>query len=446
MNTYSTHVLNQIKQKYPEQSQFLQAVKNLFDSINPVLQAHPELQEAAILERIVEAERIIIFRVPWLDDQGKIHVNTGYRVQFSSVNGPYKGGLRFHPTVNLDIMKALAFEQTFKNALTGLALGGAKGGADFDPRGKSDYEVMRFCQSFVTELQKYIGADTDVPAGDIGVGAREIGYMYGQYQRLNPAAKPGVFTGKPVQVGGSFIRTEATGYGVVYFLGHILKADGEELAGKKVAISGAGNVAYHAAKKVDELGGIIVSLSDEKGAIYRPDGLNMAIIHQLKDDLKENTQLYCQHDLEAQYFFESIWSQKIKADIALPCATQNEISQTQAEQMIANGIRYVIEGANLPCDTHAKKIFKENNVVFAPGKAANAGGVAVSAFEMSQNAMRLSWTSEKVDCELQNTMKYIFDQCDEVNHEYDLGQDFGTAADIASFVKIAELVKMYGVV
>ncbi|MGX7091978.1 NADP-specific glutamate dehydrogenase [Hutsoniella sourekii] len=445
MTTYSQRVYQTLKDKYPEQEDFLGAVEEFFQAIQPVLEAHPEYEDLAILERMVEPERIFIFRVPWLDDEGKVQVNTGYRVQYSSLNGPYKGGIRFHPTVNLSIMKALAFEQTFKNSLTTLPIGGGKGGADFDPKGKSDQEVMKFTQSFVTELQKYIGQDQDVPAGDIGVGGREIGYMMGQYRRLNDAAG-GVFTGKPVLAGGSLGRTQATGHGVVYFLNHVLEAAGDSLAGKRVMISGAGNVAYYAAELVEELGGIVVSLSDSTSAVYQPDGLDLNIVKELKIEGRERISRYLEEDPEAKNFEGSLWDQDIQADIALPCATQGEINGDQAQRLVDNGVRYVVEGANLPCNKEAQAVFKEAGVQRAPAKASNAGGVAVSALEMAQNSMRLAWNADRVEEKLQAIMQSIFDQCLEACKKYDLDQDYVAGADIASFENIAELMKLQGVI
>lgn len=443
--SYITKVFETLTAKYPHEKEYLQAVKEFFHAIAPVVEAHPEYEQLAILERIVEPERIISFRVPWVDDQGQVQVNRGYRVQFSSLNGPYKGGLRFHPTVNQSILKFLGFEQIFKNMLTGLPIGGGKGGADFDPKGKSDVEVMRFCQSFMTELSKHVGPDVDVPAGDIGVGGREIGYLLGQYKRLQgPMA--GVLTGKPVAANGSKGRTEATGYGLVYFLNEMLKEAGQTMTGKKVMISGSGNVAFFAAKKVTELGGIVVTMSDSNHAIFNPKGINLDAIEELKVNGRERISRYQEFDAEAEIVEGSVWDLDVKADIALPCATQNEINQAQAERLVKNEIKMVAEGANMPSDSDAIEVYRENQIHYGPGKAANAGGVAVSALEMSQNSMRLKWTSERVDQELQQIMKNIFAQCVKARDTYDLGVDYGAAADIASFEQVAELMMIHGVI
>lgn len=443
--SYITKVYETLTAKYPHEKEYLQAVKEFFHAISPVVEAHPEYEQLAILERIVEPERIISFRVPWVDDQGQVQVNRGYRVQFSSLNGPYKGGLRFHPTVNQSILKFLGFEQIFKNMLTGLPIGGGKGGADFDPKGKSDVEVMRFCQSFMTELSKHVGPDVDVPAGDIGVGGREIGYLLGQYKRLQgPMA--GVLTGKPVAANGSKGRTEATGYGLVYFLNEMLKEAGQTMTGKKVMISGSGNVAFFAAKKVTELGGIVVTMSDSNHAIFNPNGINLDAIEELKVNGRERISRYQEFDAEAEIVEGSVWDLDVKADIALPCATQNEINQAQAERLVKNEIKMVAEGANMPSDSDAIEVYRENQIHYGPGKAANAGGVAVSALEMSQNSMRLKWTSERVDQELQQIMKNIFAQCVKARDTYDLGVDYGAAADIASFEQVAELMMIHGVI
>lgn len=443
--SYITKVYETLTAKYPHEKEYLQAVKEFFHAIAPVVEAHPKYEQLAILERIVEPERIISFRVPWVDDQGQVQVNRGYRVQFSSLNGPYKGGIRFHPTVNQSILKFLGFEQIFKNMLTGLPIGGGKGGADFDPKGKSDVEVMRFCQSFMTELSKHVGPDVDVPAGDIGVGGREIGYLLGQYKRLQgPMA--GVLTGKPVAANGSKGRTEATGYGLVYFLNEMLKEAGQTMTGKKVMISGSGNVAFFAAKKVTELGGIVVTMSDSNHAIFNPNGINLDAIEELKVNGRERISRYQEFDAEAEIVEGSVWDLDVKADIALPCATQNEINQAQAERLVKNAIKMVAEGANMPSESDAIEVYRKNQIHYGPGKAANAGGVAVSALEMSQNSMRLKWTSERVDQELQQIMKNIFAQCVKARDTYDLGVDYGAAADIASFEQVAELMMIHGVI
>lgn len=444
-NNYMTRVYDKLSKTFEHETEFLQAVKDFLDAIEPVIEKHPEYEDLAILERITEPERIISFRVPWVDDQGKVQVNRGYRVQFNSLNGPYKGGIRFHPSVNQSIMKFLAFEQIFKNDLTGLPIGGGKGGADFDPKGKSDNEVMNFTQSFMTELQKYIGADEDVPAGDIGVGAREIGYMFGQYKRLN-AKTPGVLTGKPIPAGGSQGRTEATGYGLIYFLLEMLTEVNESLEGKRVMISGSGNVAYYAAKKAMELGGVVVSLSDSDGSIYAENGIDLDMVKQIKIDNRGRIKEYIDAHSAAEYFEGSLWDHDIKADIALPCATQNEINEEQAQRLVDNGIKFVAEGANMPSHTNAVKVYKENKLYYGPGKAANAGGVAVSALEMSQNSQRLRWTTEEVDEKLKVIMKDIFKQALDASNNYNLDHDYAAGADIASFESIAKLMIMNGVV
>lgn len=444
-NQYINRVFEQLKNTYGHETEFLQAVKDFFDAIEPVIEKHPEYEEFAILERITEPERIISFRVPWVDDQGKVQVNRGYRVQFSSLNGPYKGGIRFHPSVNQSIMKFLAFEQIFKNDLTGLPIGGGKGGSDFDPKGKSDNEVMSFTQSFMTELQKYIGADEDVPAGDIGVGAREIGYMFGQYKRLN-AKTPGVLTGKPIPARGSQGRTEATGYGLIYFLLEMLNEVNESIEGKRIIISGSGNVAYFAAQKAIKLGGTVVSLSDSNGAIYVEDGIDLELIKAIKIDNRGRIKEYLDKYPDATYIEGSLWDYDIEAEIALPCATQNEIDSEQAQRLVKNGVKFVAEGANMPSHTEAIKVYKENKVYYGPGKAANAGGVAVSALEMSQNSQRLSWTTDEVDEKLQQIMKDIFNQALKASQDYELDHDYASGADIASFENIAELMIMNGVV
>lgn len=444
-NNYISSVYEKLESTYGHETEFLQAVKDFFEAVDPVIEKHPEYEDLAVLERITEPERIISFRVPWVDDQGKVQVNRGYRVQFSSLNGPYKGGLRFHPTVNQSIMKFLAFEQIFKNNLTGLPIGGGKGGSDFDPKGKSDNEVMRFTQSFMTELQKHIGADLDIPAGDIGVGGREIGFLYGQFKRLN-SITPGVLTGKPIPAWGSYGRTEATGYGLVYFLLEMLSEVGESIEGKKVIISGSGNVAYFAAQKVIELGGTVVSLSDSSGAIYVEEGIDLDPVKAIKIDSRGRIKEYLETHPDATYFEGSLWDNDIQADIALPCATQNEINKEQAQRLIDNGIKFVAEGANMPSHSEAIKLYKDNKVYYGPGKAANAGGVAVSALEMSQNSQRLQWSTEEVDGQLKNIMKNIFKQALDASEKYGLDHDYSAGADIASFENIVELLLINGVI
>ncbi|MBS4455282.1 NADP-specific glutamate dehydrogenase [Tuanshanicoccus lijuaniae] len=442
---YISRVYQELESRLPHETEYLQAVKEFLDAVEPVIEAHPEYEKEAVLERLIEPERIISFRVPWVDDNGNVQVNRGYRVQFNSLNGPYKGGLRFHPSVNQSILKFLGFEQIFKNILTGLPIGGGKGGSDFNPKGKSDAEVMRFCQSFMTELSRHIGADVDVPAGDIGVGAREIGYLYGQYKRLQvPIA--GVLTGKPIPAGGSNGRTEATGYGLVYFLNEMLSEAGESLKGKKVIISGSGNVAYYAARKVESFGGVVVSLSDSNHAVYDENGIDLDIVKQLKVDGRERISRYAEFNAEATIIEGSVWNTDIQADIALPCATQNEINQAQAERLATNGVKFVAEGANMPSDSMAIAVYRQHGIHYGPGKAANAGGVAVSALEMSQNSMRLRWDAERVDEELQQIMKNIFAQCLNARDAYDLGSDYGKAADIASFEQVVTLLLLHGVV
>lgn len=445
MTSYVERVYADLAKRLPHESEFLQAVKEFFDRIQPALDAHPEYEKEAVLERMIDPERIISFRVPWVDDKGQIQVNRGYRVQFSSVVGPYKGGLRFHPTVNQSILKFLGFEQIFKNFLTGLPIGGGKGGSDFDPKGKSDAEVMRFCQSFMTELSKHIGPDLDVPAGDIGVGAREIGYMFGQYKRLmGPHA--GVLTGKPVISGGSLTRTEATGYGLVYFLLEMLKEVNESIKGKRVIISGSGNVAYYAAQKVEALGGIVVSLSDSQHAIYDANGIDLNTVKTLKVDGRERISRYVESHPEATLIEGSVWDYDIEAEIALPCATQNEINGEQAERLANNGVKFVAEGANMPSNQDATLVYAKRGVYYAPGKASNAGGVAVSALEMSQNSQRLHWTFEEVDEKLQTIMQNIFETSLKACAQYGLDHDYAAGADIASFEGIADLIILNGVI
>lgn len=443
--TYVQRVYDQTAEKYSHEPEFLQAVKEFFDAIEPVVAEHPEYEENSILERLVEPERIISFRVPWVDDEGKVQVNTGYRVQYHSLNGPYKGGIRFHPSVNQSIMKFLGFEQTFKNSLTELPIGGGKGGADFDPRGKSNNEIMRFCQSFMTELSRYLGSSLDVPAGDIGVAGREVGYMYGQYKRLK-GPEQGVFTGKPIPMGGSLGRTEATGHGVVYFLNEVLKEDGVSIKGQRVIVSGAGTVALYAARKVQELGGIVLSISDSKSAIYAKDGLDVATIDESLNPDDRATQYDTDKNPGVEKYDGSIYDVEFDADIVLPCATQNEIDLNRAKNIVKNGVKYVVEGANMPNSPEAIHEYKANGLRFGPGKAANAGGVGVSALEMSQNAMRLSWSKEKVDEELHKIMENIFKQCLDASTRYGFDHDYEKGANIASFENIAELMMLHGVI
>lgn len=434
-----------LRAKNPNEPEFIQAVEEVVESLTDFLNENPIYTEQKILERLVEPERAIIFRVPWTNEAGQIEVNRGFRVQFNSAIGPYKGGLRFHPTVNLSILKFLGFEQIFKNSLTGLPLGGGKGGSDFDPHGKTDLEIMRFCQSFMTELYRHIGADADVPAGDIGVGAREIGYLFGQYKRLQNEYS-GVLTGKGLGWGGSNIRTEATGYGLVYFVAEMLKTKNQELAGKTVLVSGSGNVAQYAVEKAIQLGAKVVTMSDSDGTIYDASGITLeklAYIKELKNVRRGRLQEYADK-YGAEYLAgQRPW--KIKADIVLPCATQNEISQTDAEQMIANGIILVGEGANMPTTPEALKVFKDNHILFSPGKASNAGGVAVSGLEMSQNSLRLSWSRQEVDQNLQQIMRDIHAKIVE-NGRQDGEIDYVKGANIAGFKRVADAMMAQGLV
>lgn len=434
---YIAKVYKKVEQRDPNQVEFLQAVKEFFDTIEPVIARHPKLIEENILERIVEPERIFQFRVPWTDDQGNVQVNRAFRVQFSSAIGPYKGGLRFHPSVNQSIVKFLGFEQIFKNSLTGLPIGGGKGGSDFNPKGKSDFEVMRFCQSFMTELQKYIGPDVDVPAGDIGVGGREIGYLFGQYKKLNGFGA-GVLTGKPIPMGGSLARTEATGYGLVYFTDEMLKDAGKSFAGEKVVVSGSGNVAIYAIEKVHQLGGTVIACSDSNGYILDLDGIKVDTVKRLKEVERKRISEYVTEHPTATYVEGSVWELEEEFQIALPSATQNEISGATAEKLVKQGVYAVAEGANMPSDLDAIKVYQTNKVLYGPAKAANAGGVAVSALEMSQNSIRLSWTFEEVDSRLKDIMTDIYVQCRDVAKEYGAEGDFVTGANIAGFLKVSE--------
>ena len=442
---YTQDVLSNVLEKNPGELEFHQAVREVLSSIEAVFEIHPEYEKAGILERLVEPERQIIFRVPWVDDEGKIRVNRGYRVQFNSAIGPYKGGLRFHPSVNLGIIKFLGFEQIFKNSLTGFSIGGGKGGSDFDPKGKSDAEVMKFCQSFMTELFRYIGPCTDVPAGDIGTGAREIGYMFGQYKRLKNAFE-GVLTGKSIEYGGSLLRKEATGYGLVYFVNNMLEKKGKLIKGAKIVISGSGNVAIYAHQKIKELGGIVVVMSDSNGYIYDPEGLDLNEIKIIKEINNKRIIEYKNKYPNAKYNGNSkeIW--KIKCDIALPCATQNEINSEDAEILVNNGCYAVGEGANMPCTPEAVKIFLENKILYAPGKASNAGGVAVSALEMCQNSIRTQWTAEEVGKKLKEIMSNILKNISMTAKEYGDEDNLVMGANIAGFLKVANAMLAQGVV
>ena len=440
-------LMARVEKRNPNEPEFHQTVKEVLESIEPVLEQSPEYIESGVIERMVEPERIIKFRVPRVDDNGKVQVNRGFRIQFNSAIGPYKGGLRFHPTVNESIIKFLGFEQTFKNSLTSLPMGGGKGGSDFDPQGKSDAEVMRFCQSFMTELQKYIGADTDVPAGDIGVGAREIGYLYGQYKRLRDEFT-GVLTGKGLSYGGSLIRPEATGYGAVYYTVEMLKHFGDDIKGKTFAISGFGNVAWGTVKKVNELGGKVVTISGPDGYIYDEDGISteekVNFLLEMRASCRNRVEDYA--DKFGVPFFKGQKPWNVKADILMPCATQNEVDMKEAEQIVANGVKYYVEVSNMPTTNEAVAYLKENGVIVAPSKAVNAGGVATSGLEMSQNSMRYSWSEEEVDAKLKTIMKNIFDASVKAANKYGLGDDLVAGANIAGFIKVADAMKAQGVV
>ncbi len=442
--SYVDSVIEQVKAKNANEPEFIQAVTEVLTSLKPVIEAHPEYENAGLLERIVEPERVIMFRVPWVDDEGKVQVNRGFRVQFNSCLGPYKGGLRLHPSVNLGIIKFLGFEQIFKNSLTTLPMGGGKGGSDFDPKGKSDAEVMRFCQSFMTELCKHVGADTDVPAGDIGTGAREIGYMFGQYKRIRNVWE-GVLTGKGLSYGGSLARTEATGYGLVYFVQEYLNCNGDSFEGKTIAVSGSGNVAIYATEKAQQLGAKVVTLSDSTGWIYDPNGIDVALVKQIKEVERGRISEYAKRREGVEYHDgRGVWG--IKVDIALPCATQNELLIDDAKALVANGCKIVAEGANMPTTMDATEYLQENGIVFMPGKAANAGGVATSGLEMSQNSERLSWTFEEVDAKLQGIMKNIFHAADDAAREYGVEGDYVAGANIAGFKKLADAMMAQGIV
>ena len=444
-NGYLKNVFEQVQKRNANEPEFLQAVEEVLESLEPVVEAHPEYEAAGLIERLVEPERVIMFRVPWVDDNGKTQVNRGFRVQFNSAIGPYKGGLRFHPSVYQGIIKFLGFEQVFKNSLTGLPIGGGKGGSDFDPKGKSDGEVMRFCQSFMTELSKHIGADTDVPAGDIGVGAREIGFMYGQYKRLRNEFT-GVLTGKGLTYGGSLARTEATGFGLCYFTEAMLKANGKSFDGKTVVISGSGNVAIYATKKATELGGKVVALSDSNGYIYDKNGIDLDCVKQIKEVERKRIKEYVNTHPEAEYHegCKGIWT--VPCDIALPCATQNELDEESAKALVANNCFAVAEGANMPSTPEAIAVFQSNGILFGPAKAANAGGVATSALEMSQNSMRYSWTFDEVDAKLKGIMEGIFEKCDSASKEYGKEGNYVMGANIAGFQKVAEAMMAHGIV
>lgn len=442
--SYVSEQLERLKAKNPAEPEFIQAATEVLTSLEPVFEQNPKYQQESILERITEPERVIMFRVPWVDDNGKVQVNRGYRVQFNSAIGPYKGGLRLHPSVNLGVIKFLGFEQIFKNALTGLPIGGGKGGADFDPKGKSDREVMAFCQSFMTELCRHIGADTDVPAGDIGTGAREIGYMFGQYKKIKNVYE-GVLTGKGLNYGGSLARTEATGYGLLYLTAEMLKHNGKDIKGKTVCISGAGNVAIYATEKAFALGAKVVTMSDSTGWIYDEQGIDLKAVKEIKEVKRARLTEYKNYRPNSQYH-EGRFDWSIPCDIALPCATQNELDKEDAERLVKNGVFAVAEGANMPSTLDATNVFLDNKILFAPGKAANAGGVATSALEMTQNSMRLSWTFEEVDSKLHGIMVNIFSQMAAAAKKYGFEGNYVVGANIAGFEKVADAMIAQGVI
>lgn len=443
--SYTEEVYERVVAQNPGEPEFHQAVKEVLDSLKVVIDKNEEeYRKLSILERLVEPERIISFKVPWIDDNGTVQVNKGYRVQFNSAIGPYKGGLRFHPSVNQGILKFLGFEQIFKNSLTGLPIGGGKGGSNFNPKGKSDREVMAFCQSFMTELCKYIGADTDVPAGDIGVGGREIGYLFGQYKRIRGLYE-GVLTGKGLSFGGSLIRTEATGYGVVYMLNEIAKAHNDSVEGKTIVVTGSGNVAIYAVEKATQLGAKVVAMNDSNGYIYDPNGINLDVVKDIKEVKRGRIKEYADR-VEGATYTEGLGIWNIKCDIYLPCATQNELGLDGAKTLVANGCKYVVEGANMPTTLDATTYLQENGVLFMPGKAANAGGVATSALEMSQNSMRLSWTREEVDEKLHNIMIDIFHKADDAAKRYGMEDNYVVGANIAGFEKVVDAMKAQGIV
>lgn len=443
-NQYLASVYDAVCKKDPDQAEFLQAVKEVLESLEPVVKKRPDIVKAGIIERMVEPERVIMFRVSWVDDRGAVRVNRGYRVQFNSAIGPYKGGLRLHPSVNLSVIKFLGFEQTFKNSLTGLPMGGGKGGSDFDPKGKSDGEIMRFCQSFMTELYRHIGADTDVPAGDIGVGAREIGYLFGQYKRLRNEFT-GVLTGKGLSYGGSLARTEATGFGLCYFAKEMLSDAGLSFNGSTVVISGSGNVAIYAAQKATELGAKVVAMSDSSGYVYDPDGIDLGVMKQVKEVERARIVEYVKRVKSAAFTegCKGIWT--VKCDIALPCATQNELDLDGAKALVANGVKAVAEGANMPSTPEATEYFQANGVLFAPAKAANAGGVATSGLEMSQNSQRLSWTFAEVDSKLHDIMVNIYRNASAAAAEYGMKGNLVAGANIAGFLKVADAMLWQGI-
>ena len=441
--TYTEKVLADLKAKNPDQPEFIQAATEVLDALAPVVNNDPKYQKTSLLERLVEPERQIMFRIPWVDDHGQVHVNRGYRVQFNSAIGPYKGGLRLHPSVNLSIIKFLGFEQIFKNSLTGLPIGGAKGGSDFDPKGKSDMEVMRFCQAFMNELYKYVGADEDVPAGDIGTGAREVGYLYGQYKKLTNRSE-GVLTGKGLSFGGSLARTEATGYGLVYITEEMLKDHNKDLKGARVAVSGSGNVAIYAMEKARQLGAKVICCSDSTGYVIDENGIDVEAVKQIKEVDRKRISVYAESHPTATYAEGSVWD-AVTCDVALPCATQNEIHAAQAQRLVDTGCYAVCEGANMPTDAAATEVFLQNHILFLPGKASNAGGVATSALEMGQNSIRSSWTFDEVDAKLQGIMVNIYHNMKEACEKYNATDNFVVGANIAGFRKVADAMIAQGV-
>lgn len=442
--TYSQRVLHDLKIKNPNEPEFIQAAEEVLESLAPVVDSDPRYEKNGLLERLVEPERQIMFRIPWVDDNGEVHVNRGYRVQFNSAIGPFKGGLRLHPSVNLSIVKFLGFEQIFKNSLTGLPIGGAKGGSDFDPKGKSDMEIMRFCQAFMNELYKYIGADEDVPAGDIGTGAREVGYLYGQYKKLTNRSE-GCLTGKGLSFGGSLARTEATGYGLVYITEELLKDHGKNIAGARVAVSGSGNVAIYAMEKATQLGAKVISCSDSAGYIIDENGIDVEAVKKIKEVDRKRISTYLEVHPEATYGEGSIWD-NVACDVALPCATQNEINKEQAERLAQTGCYAVCEGANMPSNADATQVFLDKNVLFIPGKASNAGGVATSALEMGQNSIRSSWTFDEVDAKLKGIMINIYYHMKDACEQFDAVDNFVVGANIAGFMKVADAMMAQGIV
>jgi glutamate dehydrogenase (NADP+) len=447
LNAYIERVIDQVKKRNPDEPEFIQTVEEVLRSLEPAVEKHPEYEKAGLLERIVEPERQISFRVSWVDDQGKVQVNRGYRIQFNSAIGPYKGGLRFHSSVNLSIMKFLGFEQTFKDSLTSLPMGGAKGGSDFDPRGKSDEEVMRFCQSFMTELYRHIGPDIDVPAGDIGVGAREIGYLFGQYKRIKGAYENGTLTGKGISYGGSLGRTAATGYGAVYFAREVFKHFGEDVAGKTFAISGFGNVSWGTVAKIDELGGKVITLSGPDGYVYDPDGVKGEKIDymlEMRASGRDKVQDYA--DKFGVQFFPKQKPWGVKADVYMPCATQNEVNMEEAKKIVESGAKYYIEVSNMPTTNDALAYIQQSGLIVAPSKAVNAGGVSVSGLEMSQNSMRYSWSEEEVDAKLKNIMINIHNNARDAAQEVGLGYNLVTGANLAGFKKVADAMMAQGIV